>query len=77
MDVFYKSTKIKKRIKLNEHFFKKLKNQRKLNYYKNSYGVKMWSFKMRDFFNVATKMLNQNIYCYLEKKPKLKKVHNV
>ena len=31
---------------------------------------------MKDFFDVSTKYLLNDIYSYLEKKPNLKKVHN-
>ena len=75
MSVFYKSTPIQKKIKLNEHFFLQLKKQGELNYAKTSSGLEMWSFKMKDFFNTATKILSQDIYSYLEQKPNLKKVH--
>jgi aminoglycoside 3-N-acetyltransferase len=75
LSVLYKSTPIIKKKKLNEHFFAKLQEQGKLNYAKTSFGLEMWSFKMKDFFDVATKMLTQDIYCYLEKKPNLKSVH--
>ena len=75
MSVFYKSTPIQKKIKLNEHFFLQLKKEGKLNYAKTPSGLEMWSFKMKDFFNTATKILSEDIYSYLEKKPNLKKVH--
>ena len=75
LSVFFKSAEIKKRIKLNEHFFKKLNDLGKLNYFKNSFGLEMWSFKMRDFFDVSTKMMKEDIYCYLEEKPNLSEVH--
>jgi hypothetical protein len=31
----------------------------------------MWSFKMRDFFDIAVKYFNQNMFNYLEFKPNL------
>tara|TARA_Y100000741_G_C18178255_1_gene528173 strand:- start:128 stop:955 length:828 start_codon:yes stop_codon:yes gene_type:complete len=71
LSVFFKNQNIKKRIKLNEHFFNELKRKRKLKYYKNKSGLEMWSFKMRDFFDIATKYFNQNIFNYLEFKPNL------
>mgnify|MGYP000882252819 CR=1 FL=1 len=75
MSVFYKSISIQKKIKLNEHFFVKLKKMKKLNYVKTQSGLEMWSFKMRDFFQVATKFLMEDIYSYLEYKPNLDEVH--
>ena len=71
MSVFFKNRNIKKRIKLNEHFFIELKKKRKLKYYKNKSGLEMWSFKMRDFFDIAVKYFNQNMFNYLEFKPNL------
>ena len=74
--VFFKNADIKKRIHLNEHFFEKLKKQKKLFYYKNKDGLELWSFKMKDFFKVATEMLKEDIYCYLETIPDLTEIHN-
>lgn len=75
MSVFFKSIPIQKKIKLNEHYFKELNKNNKLNYSINRFGLEMWSFKMKDFFNLATEMFKKDIYCYLEKKPDLLKVH--
>tara|TARA_E500000178_G_scaffold356560_1_gene435481 strand:+ start:4225 stop:5040 length:816 start_codon:yes stop_codon:yes gene_type:complete len=75
MTVFYKSIPIKKKIKLNEHYFKELSKRKKINYAKNKFGLEMWSFKMKDFLELATEMFKKDIYCYLEKKPNLEKVH--
>ena len=71
MSVFFKNRMIKKRIKLNEHFFKKMEKQKKLNYYKNYFGLDMWSFKMKDFFNIALEYFASDIFTYLETKPDL------
>ncbi len=64
----------KKKIKLNEHFFNILEKQKKLNYIKHKSGLKIWSFKMRDFFKVATKLFQDDIYTYLEYKPNFNKI---
>ncbi len=74
--VFFNNINIKKKIKLNEHFFDILKKQKKLNYSKNNSGLEMWSFKMRDFFKVATDLFQDNMYTYLEFKPKFDKISN-
>lgn len=74
--VFFNQVDSKKKIKLNEHFFKILKKQKKLNYSKLPYGLEMWSFKMRDFFKVATELFQKDIYTYLENKPKFNKISN-
>ena len=71
MSVFFKNQKIQKRVKLNEHFFNKMKKLNLLNYYNNLFFLEMWSFKMRDFFNVAIKYFITDIYNYLEFKPDL------
>ena len=70
MSVFYKSTPIQKKIKLNEHFFLQLKKKGELNYAKKEYILEKKPIKMKDFFNTATKILSQDIYSYLEQKPK-------
>ena len=76
LSVIYKKAKIQRKINRNNHFFQELKKQKKFNYSKNNYGLNMWSFKMKDFFDVSTKYLLNDIYSYLEKKPNLKTVHN-
>lgn len=76
MGVFFKKVNYKKKFKLNEHFFEVLKKNNKLNYTKNKYGLEMWSFKMKDFFDVATEMFQKNIFVYLENKPDFDKIIN-
>lgn len=72
--VFFKEANSKKKIKLNEHFFEELKKRKKLNYAKHSSGLEMWSFRMRDFFNVASEFFIKDIFTYLEFEPNLKKI---
>jgi len=72
--VFFNKVNSKKKIKLNEHFFNILEKQKKLNYIKHKSGLKIWSFKMRDFFKVATKLFQDDIYTYLEYKPNFNKI---
>lgn len=72
--VFFKNINSQKKIKLNEHFFKILKMQKKLNYIKDKSGLEMWSFKMKDFFIVASKLFTKDMYTYLEFKPKFNKI---
>ena len=67
----YLNANIKKKIKLNEHFFKKLNAIGKLNHQNHISGLDMWSFKMRDFYKVAVEMFKKDIYTYLEYKPNL------
>ena len=71
LSVFYKNKLIKKRINLNEHFFQKLSKQKKTFYIKSKFGLEIWSFKMRDFFDIATEFFIKDIYNYLEFKPNL------
>ena len=71
MSVFYKNDEIKKKIKLNEHFFSEMKKLKLLHYYKSPFGLEMWSFKMRDFFKVAISYFMNDMYNYLEYKPNL------
>ena len=74
--VFFKKLDVKKRKKLNEHFFNQLREERKLNFTRSASGLDMWTFKMRDFFNVSTKNFTKDIYNYLEHKPNFKKIAN-
>lgn len=76
LSVFFNKVDSKKKIKLNEHFFKILKDQKKLHYSKLQNGLDMWSFKMRDFFKVATELFKKDMYTYLENKPKFNKISN-
>ena len=69
--VSYLNANIKKKVKLNEHFFKKLNAIGKLNHQTHISGLDMWSFKMRDFYKVAVEMFKKDIYTYLEHKPNL------
>jgi len=71
LSVFFKNHNIKKRLKLNEHFFNEMKKRKKLKYYKNKLGLEMWSFKMKDFFNIASRYFDKDIFNYLEFKPNL------
>lgn len=71
LSVFFKNQNIKKRIKLNEHFFDELSKKKKLKYFKTESGLEIWSFKMRDFFEIVIKNFNKNIFDYLESKPDL------
>ena len=69
---FFKYVNSKKKIQLNEHFFKILKKQNKLNFTTHVSGLKMWSFKMRDFLNYSD-IFVKDMFTYLEKSLILKK----
>lgn len=69
----FKNVEIKKRNELNKHYFQELKKNKKIKYYKSKNGMEAWSFKMRDFYNIAIKIFTKNIYNYLENIPLLKK----
>ena len=72
--VFFNKIDLKKKIKLNEHFFKILEKQKKMIYSKHKSGLDMWSFKMKDFFEVANQLFQNDMYTYLEFKPKFNKI---
>tara|TARA_A100001011_G_scaffold376675_1_gene439512 strand:- start:117 stop:926 length:810 start_codon:yes stop_codon:yes gene_type:complete len=72
MSVMYLNSDIKKRIALNEHFFQELDSLDMLNHSKQSNGLDMWSFSMRDFKKVATQYFIKDIYNYLEQAPKIR-----
>ena len=72
--VFFNKVNSKKKLKLNEHFFEILKKNKKLNYSKLQSGLEMWSFKMSDFFKVATDLFQKDMYTYLEFKPKFNRI---
>jgi aminoglycoside 3-N-acetyltransferase len=71
MSVFFKKLDLKKKIDLNEHYFKILKKKKKLHFTKNKFGLKIWSFKMRDFYFLVIDEMKKNIFNYLENEPKL------
>lgn len=48
-----------------------MKKQRKLNYFKTENGIEIWSFKMKDFYNIAVNFFIKDIYNYLEKPLKI------
>ena len=68
----FKKIKILKKKKLNEHFFQELKKRKKIKHEILSSGLEIWSFKMKDFYNVAIEMFKQDIFTYLEYPPPLK-----
>lgn len=63
----FKSPKILKKKMRNINFFNILKKKKKINLYKNKYNQKIWSFKMRDFFDTAVEEFNKDIYCCVNK----------
>ncbi len=67
--VFYENSDIEKRIKLNEHFFEALKEKGMLNEVQLDSGLRIWSFLMKDFFDIAVSFFTDDIYTYLEKPP--------
>lgn len=73
MSVMYLESDIKKKIALNEHYFEIMKKENML---KETIHlptkVKMWSFKMQDFYEVALDNFINDIYNYLEYPPKVR-----
>jgi len=72
MSVMYRDSDIEKKVKLNEHFFESLDQKGLLNEVTHESGLKIWSFMMRDFFDVALGFFIDDIYTYLEQEPKNK-----
>jgi len=70
--VMYSNCSIRKKLKLNEHFFDALKSKRLLNEVQHSSGLMLWSFKMRDFYSIVLDLFKENIYTYLEEEPLIK-----
>jgi len=70
--VMYRDSSIRKKIALNEHFFIELKSEGLLNEVKHSSGLKLWSFKMNDFYKIALEFFIDDIYNYLEEPPPIR-----
>jgi len=73
MSVMYLQSDIKKRIALNEHYFEIMnqKNMLKETMHELT-GIKIWSFKMQDFYEVALDHFVNDIYNYLEYPPEIR-----
>ena len=69
MSVMYRDSDIKKRVALNEHYFNEMEKRNLLQSITHSSGLKIWSFKMRDFYSVALEFFLDDIYNYLEEPP--------
>jgi aminoglycoside 3-N-acetyltransferase len=74
--VMYRASSIRKKIALNEHFFDELKSKNLLHEIEHSSGLKLWSFKMADFFDVAINFFVDDIYTYLEYPPENRPYRN-
>ena len=70
--VFYANCDAKKRVLLNQHYFKVLDSRGLLKTSQHSSGLQFTAFKMRDFYSVAIDFFSDDIYNYLEEPPKLK-----
>ena len=70
--VLYRDTDILKRIKLNEHFFEVLEKKGMLYDAELESGLKVWSFFMKDFYDVAIPFFIDDIYTYLEQPPEIR-----
>ena len=70
--VMYVDSDIKKRVLLNEHYFESLKEKKLLHENTHETGLKLWCFKMKDFYKEAITFFNDDIYNYLEYEPKIK-----
>ena len=72
MSVMYQQSNIKKRLALNEHYFNEMEKRSLIKSTTHESGLKMWSFRMRDFYKVAVEFFVKDIYNYLEKPPIVK-----
>ncbi len=72
MSVMYHESEVLKRIALNEHYFNEMENRNLLSFATHSSGLRVWSFKMRDFYEVVTSFFIDDIYNYLEHPPKIR-----
>lgn len=72
MSVMYKQTNTKKKIALNEHYFNEMEKRNLIKSTTHESGLKMWSFKMRDFYKVALEFFVKDTYNYLENPPTIK-----
>ena len=70
--VMYLDSDIKKRVLLNEHYFESLKKKKLLHENTHETGLKLWCFKMKDFYKEVIRFFNEDIYNYLEYEPKIK-----
>ena len=77
MSVMFKASNALKRKKLNEHYFKILEKRKKLNYVLAKPGLKIWSFKMRDFYDIAVEQFINDEFNYLERNPNLDFMKNL
>ena len=69
LSVLYLNSDIEKRIKLNEHFFEALDQKGLLQETEHESGLKIWSFLMKDFYDIALPFFIDDIYTYLEQPP--------
>ena len=69
LSVMYMDSDIQKRIKLNEHFFEELELKGLLSEAQHESGLRMWSFLMRDFYDIVIPFFMEDIYTYLERPP--------
>jgi len=72
MSVMYRDSDIKKRVALNEHYFNEMEKRNLLQSITHSSGLKIWSFKMRDFYDTAINFFIEDIYNYLEYPPEIR-----
>ena len=69
LSVMYLNSDIQKRVKLNEHVFEAMSEQGLLFEAEHESGLKIWSFLMQDFYDIALPFFIDNIYTYLEQSP--------
>ena len=70
LSVQYLESSVQKKILLNEHFFEALESKGLLHESEHPSGMKIWSFLMKDFYNIVIPFFINDIYTYLEQPPK-------
>tara|TARA_B100000678_G_C17964757_1_gene404622 strand:- start:190 stop:588 length:399 start_codon:yes stop_codon:yes gene_type:complete len=72
MSVMYKDSDIQKKLLLNEHYFEELDRKGLLLKSEHPTGLKLWSFKMIDFYETVIEFFIDDIYTYLEQPPSIR-----
>jgi aminoglycoside 3-N-acetyltransferase len=72
MSVMYKDSDIQKKLLLNEHYFEELDRKGLLLKSEHPTGLKLWSFKMMDFYETVMEFFIDDIYTYLEQPPSIR-----
>jgi|GEM_PF-602343 aminoglycoside 3-N-acetyltransferase len=70
--VMYKNSQVQKRIRLNEHYFNVLSKKGLFHEVHDKSGLVFYTFKFRDFYNIAVEFFIDDMYNYLEYPPEVR-----